>query len=121
MKLKFALSLLFMTVIIQPVFADKLDYCKAFARDFADARSVDETTFQHKYDISYRACMGKLKVAAKKIVTLKKETTVGPLNLVPGSADWNIFCANKYASFNKTKGTYKSFTGVDRKCIVSLK
>jgi hypothetical protein len=103
-----------------PAYADKIDYCKALARDFADARSVDETSFQHKFNLSYRACVGETEKPLRKASVQKKPVPVGPLNLVPGSDDWNIFCSNKYASFDKAKGTYKSFTGVERKCVVAL-
>jgi BA14K-like protein len=114
------LSILFLIVFAAPAHANKLEYCKALAQDFADARSVDETSFQHKYNISYRACMGEPQVMKKKSLPTKKTTAAGPLGLVPGSNDWNIFCANKYASFNPATGTYKSYTGVERKCVVSL-
>jgi BA14K-like protein len=123
MKLKFALLFVLTAALPAPAQAAKIDYCKAFAQDFADARSIDETSFQHKYNISYRACMNEskdpLKRSVKKIVVLKNAASNGPLNLAPGSTDWNIYCANKYTSFDPAKGTYKSFTGVERKCVLS--
>ena len=35
----------------------------------------------------------------------------------PGTPEWNDYCAKKYTSFNAATGTYKSLTGVDRKCL----
>jgi hypothetical protein len=34
-----------------------------------------------------------------------------------GTPEWNAYCAKKYTSFNAVTGTYKSLTGVDRKCL----
>jgi len=39
--------------------------------------------------------------------------------LVPGSSAWLDYCERKYASFNRGTGTYKSFKGVERKCLVT--
>ena len=41
--------------------------------------------------------------------------------LEPGSEAWNEYCAAKYASFNKETGTYRSFTGKERRCLVTGK
>lgn len=38
---------------------------------------------------------------------------------VPGSPEWQDYCARKYTSFDKAKGTYLSKTGVERKCLVT--
>lgn len=39
--------------------------------------------------------------------------------LVPGSAAWLDYCDRKYASFNRETGTYKSYKGIERKCLVT--
>ena len=36
-----------------------------------------------------------------------------------GSVAWLDYCDKKYASFNRKTGTYKSRSGVDRKCLVT--
>ncbi len=36
-----------------------------------------------------------------------------------GSAAWLDYCENKYASFNRESGTYVSYKGVERKCLVT--
>lgn len=42
-----------------------------------------------------------------------------PGKLAHGSAAWLDYCDNKYASFNRETGTYKSYKGVERKCLVT--
>lgn len=37
-------------------------------------------------------------------------------DLVPGSDEWNNYCAAKYSSFNKLNGTYMSNSGKIRRC-----
>lgn len=39
--------------------------------------------------------------------------------LVVGSVDWLDYCDRKYASFDREKGTYRSYSGVERKCRVT--
>lgn len=39
--------------------------------------------------------------------------------LVSGSAAWLDYCENKYASFSRETGTYRSYKGVERKCFVT--
>lgn len=34
-----------------------------------------------------------------------------------GSPEWNAYCAKKYTSFDPATGSYKSLTGVARKCL----
>jgi BA14K-like protein len=129
------LSLLFASA---PAFADKAAYCKAYARDFADQSAADETQWQHKYQIANSACMAK-HISPKPLVfrparppsTLPpkpapivkaiepKPVAVKPVALTAGSPEWNNYCAKKYVSFNAKTGTYKSKTGVERKCIVT--
>ncbi len=114
-----------------PALADKPAYCAAYARDFADARAKDKVLWQHKYDIALQGCMGEPKPVAVSVPAIVKkkvvEKIVEPnpvlvpqkLGLAAGSADWNIYCANKYTSFNPKTGTYMSKTGVERRCVVS--
>jgi hypothetical protein len=120
-------------------YATKTDYCAAYARDFADVQSSDKTLWQHKYDIANEACLAEPKSTVHSIKTKPKskkpmtepqikvpaepQTTAAAvsskLKLEPGSENWNIYCANKYTSFNAKTGTYTSHKGVERKCIVS--
>ncbi len=123
-----------------PAMADKPAYCAAYATDFANARAKDKELWQHKYDIALDACLQTEKVGqvsenpAPKLSTPKKKKekvivaepvpateapVTSPPKLVVGSEDWNIYCANKYTSFNPKTGTYMSKTGVERKCVVS--
>jgi len=39
--------------------------------------------------------------------------------LAPGSQAWLDYCDRKYASFNRETGTYTSFSGEERKCLVN--
>jgi hypothetical protein len=39
--------------------------------------------------------------------------------LTPGSAAWVDYCSRKYASFDPATGTYKSYKGAERKCLVT--
>lgn len=137
---------MFYDTMAAPANASKADYCAAYARDFADARATDKAIWQHKYDIAQTSCMTVpkampvVKIAApkpkplmKEVVEIPPEPTPDPvpapimekptkklrLVLEPGSAEWNVYCGKKYTSFNPTTGTYKSRTGVDRKCLVT--
>jgi BA14K-like protein len=38
---------------------------------------------------------------------------------VPGTAAWLDYCERKYASFNRETGTYTSFKGTERRCLVT--
>jgi BA14K-like protein len=132
-----------------PSLAGKPDYCAAYARDFADARTKDKPIWQHKYEIALAACMTEPKkaevikpVPAKKVVAKAKVEVIIPpepvaeppkvetppfknvkasktAKMEQGSAAWNDYCANKYSSFDIKKGTYTSRTGVERKCLVT--
>jgi hypothetical protein len=133
------LSVLAAATYASPAFATKIDYCAAYARDFADAQTVGKALWQHKYDIANGACLAepksvvqaiKVRPKSKKPMTepqiavpVEPQTTPASasakLKLEPGSENWNNYCANKYTSFNAKTGTYTSHTGVERKCIVS--
>ena len=67
-------------------------------------------------------------VQKKKLATIKApEKTPEPAIQKPvarvameeGSDKWNAYCASKYVSFNKETGTYKSYTGKERRCAVT--
>lgn len=45
----------------------------------------------------------------------------GGARLMPGTASWNDYCAAKYTSFDPATGTYKSYHGTRRKCVVTRK
>lgn len=68
----------------------------------------------------------KLKKPSAEIATVEG-TTVEPTakanvtkpKPVAGSPEWLEYCARKYTSFDKAKGTYLSKTGVERKCLVT--
>ena len=133
-----SLSILVVATNANPALATKIDYCAAYARDFADAQSLDKTFWQHKYDIANEACLAEPKVTVQTInakpkskkpktgpqITSPAEPQTTPtastnkLKLEPGSENWNTYCANKYTSFNPKTGTYTSRKGVARKCIV---
>ncbi len=132
------LFILALATYVSPALATKIDYCAAYARDFADAQSLDKTLWQHKYDIANEACLAEPKATVATIKakpkskkpktepeiksTAEPQTTpaasTNKLKLEPGSENWNTYCANKYTSFNAKTGTYTSRKGVARKCIV---
>jgi hypothetical protein len=71
-------------------------------------------------------------VTKKKVATIKApekvadkaaepvaEKSVKRVAMEEGTEEWNAYCANKYTSFNKETGTYKSFTGKERRCLVT--
>jgi BA14K-like protein len=147
MKNIFNTTFIFTVVLAAtPAFADKASYCKAYARDFADQTSVDEMSFQHKYQIAIDACLAKhvapqvkrpeprvfrpVAPSVKPAIVIPKPVVAAPvvkpvapvakvLAMAPGSPEWNDYCAKKYVSFNAKTGTYQSKTGVERKCVVS--
>lgn len=121
--------------IAGPALAAKADYCAAYARDFADARTKDKPLWQHKYDIALAACMVEPtksvvakpappkqfapKIEPEPIIPPEPIMVEKPAKLVAGSPEWNDYCIKKYNSFNIKKGTYLSRTGVERKCLVN--
>lgn len=143
-KLRFGVWAVFSMALVDPAFADKTDYCAAYARDFADARTRDKPIWQHKYDIALQGCLTEpqrsevVKPPASKPVAPKTkvveiippEPEINPVVVkpvvkakfvrpVPGSEAWKTYCAQKYTSFNAKTGTYISKTGVERKCLVT--
>ncbi len=126
--------------------ADAKSYCEIYAKDFASAKTSDVDQWQTMYHDSYTDCMDQYSAAKteittpkpvqvtpkpvqkKKLATIKApEKTPEPAIQKPvarvameeGSDKWNAYCASKYVSFNKETGTYKSYTGKERRCAVT--
>ncbi len=121
------------------------DYCAAYARDFADQIKKQEPQWQHRYDNAEKSCMTRFtsevqptpkvkKPAKPKQVSAPKpsapvvtpEPNPAPEQVAratakpkPGTPEWTDYCKKKYVSFNETKGTYLSKTGIERKCLVT--
>jgi hypothetical protein len=109
-------------------------YCELFGKDYADSRTLDVDQWQAGFRNAFSSCMlqytsvtpdtpsqksaeqviKKVAVAPTKDTTRRKRT---PL-LAPGSVAWNEYCAAKYTSFNKATGTYKSYSGKAKPCLV---
>jgi BA14K-like protein len=114
-----------------PALANKPEYCAAYGKDFANARTRDKVLWQHKYDIAVAACMAepqqaeiikpKIMAAAEPAMVIPPEPVVKlkAEKLVSGSPEWIDYCTQKYNSFNAKTGTYMSLTGVERKCLVN--
>lgn len=107
--------------------ADPQSYCELFGRDYADGKTSNAESWQISYRNAFDACMTQYmavdpapkKQRTEKVVKLaetplRKRT---PL-LAPGSVAWNEYCASKYTSFNKATGTYKSYSGKAKPCLV---
>jgi BA14K-like protein len=124
--------------------ADVKDYCAAYARDFADLVKKQDPDWQPRYDNSEASCLQrfsqdvtpelktrpKIKTAVSKkppkvALAPVKETAPesqaikSPAGLTPGSPAWTAYCEKKYVSFDASKGTYLSKTGIERKCLVT--
>ena len=111
--------------------ADAKSYCELFGRDYADAKTLDVDLWQTSYRNAFNSCMTLYTPALpetpsaekviKKAVTMPTQETPRkkrtPL-LAPGSVAWNEYCAAKYVSFNKVTGTYKSYSGKAKPCLV---
>ena len=136
-----ALGLLAFIVQAPAALADSKSYCEIYAKDFASAKTSDVDEWQLTYHDSFNDCMDQYTAAAtevakpkpkvvqqkKKIASIKQteppepvvEKAAKAIELEKGSDEWNAYCDNKYASFNKDTGTYKSFTGKERPCVVT--
>ena len=115
-------------------FTNPQTYCELFGKDYADSRTLDVDQWQAGFRSAYSSCMTqyasgapdtpKIKNAEKAVkkvaVTPARDSTRRkrtPL-LAPGSVAWNEYCASKYTSFNKATGTYKSYSGKAKPCLV---
>ena len=62
----------------------------------------------------------KTKTAVVQVRPPKAVAQAEPIaKLEPGSDEWNAYCDKKYASFNSETGTYTSYTGKERRCVVA--
>lgn len=119
---------------VPQAFADSKSYCELFAKDFADGRTTDVDQWQKLYHGAYADCISQYtpvvpeaapkKVTEAPVVEPPKAADVvaekpAAKALEPGSDAWNDYCAAKYVSFNKEKGTYMSRTGRERRCVVT--
>ena len=123
-----------MSGLSTPAFTNPQTYCELFGKDYADSRTLDVDQWQIGYRNAFSSCMTQYisaapdipkrksaeKVSKKVIFTPAKDTTRRkrtPL-LAPGSVAWNEYCAAKYTSYNKATGTYKSYSGKAKPCLV---
>lgn len=56
---------------------------------------------------------------ARRTAPAQEESTASTSGLVRGSRAWEDYCAAKYASFNRQTGTYKSYSGKQKPCLVT--
>jgi hypothetical protein len=143
----FAIGLLLLTAPATQ--ANIPDYCAAYARDFADrGKSSTDWQRRHDNAkascitrfSAFETSPVKAKPKPKPVAVAKKpekpkadikpkakietppETKVvakAALKLKEGSKEWIAYCKQKYVSFNESKGTYLSKSGVERKCLVT--
>lgn len=115
-------------------FTNPQAYCELFSKDYADSRTLDVDQWQIGYRNAFSSCMTQYTSSATNVPKRKtaekasKKMTVAPARdtarrkrtplLAPGSVAWNEYCSSKYASFNKATGTYKSYTGKAKPCLV---
>ena len=106
-------------------------YCELFSKDYADSKTIDVDQWQAGYRNAFNSCMMQYSTGdAEKVVADKvtKKVAAAPARdtsrrkrtplLAPGSVAWNEYCASKYASFDKDTGTYKSYSGKYKPCLV---
>jgi hypothetical protein len=117
--------------------ANITDYCAAYARDIAD-QGEKTNTWQRRHDDAQTSCITRFSAfeatpakakpqpkpkpkAEAKIETPPETKTVTKAipKLEPGSPEWTAYCTQKYVSFDESKGTYLSKTGIERKCLVT--
>jgi hypothetical protein len=134
-----ALAIATLVLLSTPASANSQTYCEMFAKDFADTRTTDVDLWQKSYRNAFNDCMNQYtavapaapakkklqKQAAAPIAESETATAVAavvkPKKLVleEGSEAWNEYCAAKYKSFNPDTGTYNSYNGKERRCIVT--
>ncbi len=115
-----------------PALTNPQTYCELFSKDYADGRSLDVDHWQIDYRNAFGSCMTQYALDAPAVRKGKDVENPGkkvagtatrprpkrtPL-LAPGSVAWNEYCAAKYASYNKATGTYKSYSGRAKPCLV---
>jgi len=113
-------------------FTNPQTYCELFGRDYADSKTLDVDQWQISYRNAFSSCMtqytsdapdvskrkGAEKVIKKAVITPNTSRRKRTPLLAPGSVAWNEYCAAKYTSFNKVTGTYKSYSGKAKPCLV---
>ena len=122
-----AISVCVLSTYPNSALANPKTYCELLGKDYADGKTIKTDQWQISYRNAFDACMTQYmaddpapkKQRAEKVVKiadtpLRKRT---PL-LAPGSVAWNEYCALKYTSFNKATGTYKSYSGKAKPCLV---
>ncbi len=132
-----ALAALSSGIFVSGASASSQTYCEMFAKDFADLRTTDVDLWQKSYRNAFNDCMNQYTAAAPSAAPKKQlqKQAAAPLNppatateaaavvkakpgLEQGSPEWNEYCAAKYKSFNPDTGTYSSYTGKERRCVV---
>ena len=122
--------------------ADVQSYCEVLAKDFANEKASDVDYWLISYRNAFSNCLfqytGSASVgvaerkagsritqkAAREVVVVPARDSSGKKRapiLEPGSTAWNSYCAAKYASFNQATGTYKSYAGNQKPCLVPSK
>jgi hypothetical protein len=133
-----ALAIVTLALMSTQASASSQNYCEMFAKDFADTRTTDVDLWQKSYRSAFNDCMNQYTAVAPAVAPKKKLQTqaAAPLNeqetstvvaavvkpkgvLEPGSEAWNEYCAAKYKSFNPDTGTYNSYNGKERRCVVT--
>jgi hypothetical protein len=107
--------------------ADPKAYCDLLSKDYADGKTTEVDLWQISYRNAFTTCMTQYESPdrALKKESVKKAIKIAniprqkrkPL-LAPGSIAWNEYCASKYTSYNKSTGTYKSYSGKAKPCLV---
>ena len=130
-----ALAIATLVLLSTPASASSQTYCEMLAKDFADTRTTDVDLWQKSYRNAFNDCMNQYtavaptapskkklqKQAAAPLAESETAAVVKPkkLALEEGSEAWNEYCAAKYKSFNPDTGTYNSYNGKERRCVVT--
>ncbi len=122
-----ALSVCVLSGFSNNALADPKSYCELFSRDYADSKTTEVDLWQMSYRNALASCMTQYqspdpaveKESPKKAIKIADSPRQKrkPL-LAPGSIAWNEYCASKYTSYNKATGTYKSYSGKAKPCLV---
>jgi hypothetical protein len=134
-----ALAIAALVFVSAQASASSQTYCEMLAKDFADTRTTDVDLWQKSYRNAFNDCMNQYTAAAPAAPAKKKlqKQAAAPLAesetatavaavvkpkkpaLEEGSEAWNEYCAAKYKSFNPDTGTYNSYNGKERRCLVT--
>ena len=123
--------------------ADTKSYSEVYGQDFASQNTSDVDQWQTAFRNAVKDCLAQYAVddvaaavpsaapAKKKVavaVKAKRRILIEPVRylstkrrtpiLEQGSTAWNTYCASKYASFNPATGTYRSYGGKQKPCLV---